>query len=1849
MANVQNKIPESLQEFLSFLPILCNNNYNEVFDYYVWKTLNLCLIKNNENIDWVSIIQNFEAICANIDTYSDLLYDDTWKKTFLNDNIENNHKGTMCRRLSYPIETVYYCFTCMTNPLYEICEFCFDPQHHKDHDYLSKIVTRDEGRVCHCGNSSVFKNPQNAFLCKNTSNNSNKCNTEDNSNQEENVMDNSQTLSTQPTINTILDYIITTMIEINEVYKLLSASEKQNNKGNESITNEENLLVPYMIPINSNSIFQSTNVSQFSLNKNIREKWVLQIHVDNLTVHPREISANIVEILNKPIEYAISVVQKLETTNIPVTLLESDDISQLQDVRIKFAKCNIKTFIIGMHLIYKHHLAEILLEWLYTMSKNQNDPSSFLCPLRLSLLDKWRIHDLHSSLGMPALQKINLFGKCILQKDSIKKIWYKTWDFSKPNNKTYHFIMKNYNSSLIEGITEGASTITYEVQGSRFQHLLTDTLERLSLIHFHQLLNILVSVFSITDEFRSYLVAQYFDIYLNLLYQSVNTSTDRHMLIMALLSQYTFQDPEYANLAINNDFVERTLRFTFVLMNLSSSNIEGNNCIISLEKDFKLPTTGIQNKKTIISLKELCILLSTNTIPIELLSNSSLLNCIFSAFCQFNNILPLKREVNNHVEYENFEFSSFYFFFSSILIMTDSYIRSLALVFDKNFRINMIKKLINMAIKEEFKCLRDCGYIRVRQLEVNEEHRSSIFEHEILTVREKLCSHVSDIINFQVGVNSQSLLNPMSYFFKFVLQWATSGRYEPLPLELKNQINIKEFIQDPTLLQCILEPALSTLVLLGQIEVGFWVRNGVSISHQAKMYTKYSMREFTYVSDIFNVQLCMCNINPSDFLVTYFVRWGLRNWCKGIPMGDYPDESTTIKIVNEALILLIRLLTEMKYLIVTSSVDSFEKTLKAEIIHSVSLKQVTYEHIVNSIPEHIVKHAAFDSYLKKYTHFHKPVNSDETGSFTLKEEYKSDLDPYYYGLTPNRRYEIETEVRHEMMKLNNIGFDDTFVPTKKFVDKLQASPYSELFSITSVDCFGMFLKHTLDYIKKFKCDILLPRTIHLTYIAVVNNIHEFTKIFWHEYEVVDTEFYHYHSIGSLLYSFLSIEEFSTVHGEIKQIFYYLKENAPHVDIDSYLMEQAESYNKDTLWSSCTSQKLKDADFSKKKEKARLRKEKILRKLAHQQKKFLEKNKSVSLEEVISVENTSISQHFLHIQCSDDMSWKFPDDFCIFCKTRKENTSFVYFSYEEVGICDHVMDFVNVKRKTLGPIEEKPVVRVCGHGSHIACLGKHLKSIRLAQTQTTKNVPDSFGYGLLYCPVCNSLSNSFVPKIKEYRLKSTKEFLSQHFTTQNIFQDKKSGLSSSGEECIFILQNLMNPSSTEKLDIFKAVNQLLINTTSNIELYLRYDIAEFNSSFLKDNIPSQCLLALRLLSELKTETYTLQTRNNMIKETTLFFEDQNWYEGILLHFNEDLLLYVSQLLEMRNKLKKDDKHWLLKILKMKLFQNLVSLCCNLIQTDCNINAEEFIVSLPKHPPIDTDYQMKHFDPELLISIIRRILSDVCKNTCLLRCPLDKIAPFIYKWLYQSMVVFLRRSYLLYLGKYPIADEHTKTSVKYKGYITTELEFYLQQFDLEKVQNFNTLLQMVMGDLEKQDNIRNSLSRYYSESTISTMLGNMKFNSSEPIQLINLPYNLSELCLELEKMDVLKVIYSDPAMCLFCGKVVSLQHQSALHKFLIGECTNHTRNECSYTSIYGIFLLIRSNTLYLSYGNRGTFYETPYRNAFGESDIELKYGSPVFLDKKKYTELVKNVLLRNLIPHIIYRKTDGNLDFGGWETL
>lgn len=79
------------------------------------------------------------------------------------------------------------------------------------------------------------------------------------------------------------------------------------------------------------------------------------------------------------------------------------------------------------------------------------------------------------------------------------------------------------------------------------------------------------------------------------------------------------------------------------------------------------------------------------------------------------------------------------------------------------------------------------------------------------------------------------------------------------------------------------------------------------------------------------------------------------------------------------------------------------------------------------------------------------------------------------------------------------------------------------------------------------------------------------------------------------------------------------------------------------------------------------------------------------------------------------------------------------------------------------------------------------------------------------------------------------------------------------------------------------------------------------------------------------------------------------------------------------------------------------------------------------------------------------------------------------------------------------------------------------------------------------------------------------------------------------------------------------------------------------------MIRSNAVYLSYGERGTFYSAPYLHKHGEPDEDFKYNTPVFLDKKRYEYLCNGIILDNMIPHLVLRLTDGNSDLGGWETM
>lgn len=1871
MSSDQCKI-YSLRDFLIHLPKLVPHEYDDVVRYIVWKVLRLSLEadqdrgqaqdgRNNPQIDWDSIVSVFTSENWGRGVYKDILRDVSWKEKVQPPLSETcgDHRvpaGCMCGRLCYPLETVYYCFTCTMNPLYEICEYCFDRAEHLGHVYTAKLVVRPEGRVCHWGDTSIFKGTGQSGSCE-----ADAVGTSASATPAPVVTNSNTKTCMSNTFNTILDYLIDVTIYF-----------KDRNEAPLSVVNfkkpvrkpDDNILFKIALEDSGGSVPEETDLENGIGNN---RKWAVQIDEEDCNIHCKDLASKIARIFNKPAEFAISLTKMLEDGHPSVILAKSPDISKIQKISTILQQEGIHSHVRNMEDVFKRELINDVVEWLYIVSTEETVDLRRRKALRLSMLDAWqsglRSAKFTPNFLSPYVAKLNLLGGFLVsyeQHDTFP--WFKPWNFTNINDPKITDVMSNYDKRLADTNVMNTISRFHPLHGSRFQYILAESTQFLSRFSRYRMLKVLSSLFTITDDAKNCLAAQYFDIYLSVLYSTVaSDSTGFKVSLMSIFSQYTFQHPDTANLAIRNCFVQRALKFAFTLMAFTSDDLLAY-LPIPLSHDCKLPNETIRNRRTIMCFKDICILMSTNTIPLELLQNNDILSLIVESFGAFNNILRLKRETAEHVEFESFDFSSYYFYFSSVLVMVDGFIRSISIIDDKETRKDIVVKLIKMTMKKELQLL-----AQFRKSVSSTFLWSSFASNEdkpalLPIIKEKICGHVANIINFQVGVDTQNFFNPMSYLFKFVLQWSQCGRYAPAPHDMVNYLDFNEIFQDKQDSLFVCESALSTLVLLGQINVGFWVRNGSPITHQARMYTKYSMREFTYMSDLFNVQFSMSHADPDEFMVTYIARWGLKHWSNGVPVGDYPQRETTVSIVYECILLLVQLLTEIKSLTLVSSVDGFEKTLKAEIVHALCFRSCTYSQIMECIPEHITKHAAFDLYLEKFTNFTPPSGLTDHGQYSLKKQYIADIEPYYVALSSSKRYEVEKKIRVSMASKKHINYDDTFVPAKDVIGLLKQTPYSRLYAISSVDTFGLFLKSTLELINKFNHDSLLPVVVHLIHQCVVNNLNDFMKIFWHEFASVDTEFYYYNSIGSILYGLLLKECFTQVHGKIREVFRYLAKTAAHVDIKSYLQEQTESFNETILWSSSEMKATKDGKFEKKKRLARSRKEKMLRELAKQQLQFIENN-SLAIEKEYMRESSPES-----LETSKTLGWEFPGETCVFCKMTHEEDAFIFFSYQENNICDHGINFDNklshiklfsqaaensnlcdeeMERMKFSCVEsrvdstrEGAVLRTCGHGAHISCLGNHMKTIRAAHNQTTKNVPVAYGFGLMYCPLCNGLCNSFLPQLTKGISRSASDFFKVEASC--ISEDTRSLLLSASIKAARIFQDLVKEKSEKNKDHFNALDTLFVNTISNTELATRTGSGSF-----AEVISSPRLLTLRLLNELILFLHHHIRQDNM----SMRFE-YSWQQFLLRRIDTDFLLVANQAIKSVNQCESGSSNCVAGLsnlskvknaVKGRIIQDMLILAKEMLQVEFYNDCPE-VWKMVKQPISDFPYDTTRLEVEvdLIVKMFTRVVSffspeveSYMNGICHLRFQ-------IHGLLTNSLGIFLRRFSIMFYAQYAVGTE-LEPFIKSPSSIDILLLYLklprlseiLQEFDVEQSLK---AFEATMG-----------FPAVPPMSRICPRLKAMKFSSPLPVQLVKLPHSLSHFFLSEKDNLMHKVLKDDIAFCLFCGKQCNLRKSVSLHGYALGVCTNHVRNECSISSTYGMFLMIRSNSIYLSYGERGTFYSAPYLDKHGEPDVDFKYNTPVFLDEKRYEHLCNGVMLDNMIPHIVLRLTDGNSDLGGWETM
>ncbi|SMN21897.1 similar to Saccharomyces cerevisiae YLR024C UBR2 Cytoplasmic ubiquitin-protein ligase (E3) [Maudiozyma saulgeensis] len=1875
------KEPESLRDFLTHLPTYADNDYNEIVSYIVWKAVKICLTTDNDKIDWRTIVNLLESQISSDNSYKDVLEGKNWKDLHRHDNIDNFHNGTMCNRQCLPAEIVYYCFTCTINPLYGICDACFDPDEHIDHEYSASVITRSEGRLCHCGNESIFHDPESAYKCKNKLNN-NRNNKLSFANNDffDPIM--------HAAFNDIIDYIIDVILSTNELkntsftgYSHISTrnhNPKDNNNANNDNDNSASNDPEEVHSSNKDSIFneiliettESRNMvyESYASNMNINEIWTIQLNNEDNQVHIMDLASKISKVLNKPIEYGVSICKKLLEYNSPVVLAQTSDYDKIKEIYEMFRDENIVVHIRRLHDVFKVNLMEDLVHFLYNLCTDMNSPYEMKYTLRSCMMDSWKPKIEHAELeyNQPLKTKINLFGGFLSPgqfsytsstspvsspDEKISKKWFNPWNFEDCGDDHLAQILQNYDRDLSTVVAELSHSNICLFRGSRFQYLVAECFENLSRVASLRMTKVFCTLFSLTDNARRYITAQYLDVYLNVVYKAVSSDpVGIKLAFMSLMSQYTFQDPFLSNLAIQSGFIERTLKFAFTLLAFNSEDLV-TFLPISIYNKFKLPSETIKNRKTIICLKDLCTLVSANTIPRELLESTSIFNCMLDAILQFSNILPVRREISEHVEFENFDFSTYYFFFSSLLIMIDGYLRCISMISDKEFRYTIIKRFMKVTISNGFELLSTSRRLVDHPVAFEEGHIP-----KLSAVKEKVCNHMTDVVRFQVGIDSQSFLNPTSYLFKFILQWSQCGRYEAVPKSVTSYVDFHKFFDDEVQALYLSEASLSTLVLIGQINVGFWVRNGTPIMHQKRMYTKFNMRELTYMSDVFNVQFSMCMANADDFMVTFLTRWGLKSWSNGTPMGDYPDDETTMAVVNECLLLLIQLFTEIKSLIVLSSIDNFERTLESEIIHAVAFNRCTYAQIMDTIPEHITRHSTFDNYLEKYAEFTPASGGAECGTFHLKDEYIKDLDPYYLGVSSSKRYEIEKSVRNYMKIKEKKDFVDTYVPVKEVHDILKDTPYYNLYAISSVDTFGIFLKSTLEHIKKCRYENLLPRVVHLIHLCVVNNLNDFMKVFWHEYEIIDTEFYHFHSIGSILYSLLLDDIFSNVHGKIREIFRVLSNKAPHVDVNGYLLEQTPSFNPEILKSSKGSRTSKEEEHLRKKKLAQARRDKILRKFSKQQMKFIEKNitANTSLSKMSSIKhpsdysNTSVSLP----------GWEYPDDSCVFCKIEKNDDPFVYFSYQENNICDfgidfsipkHVTDMLQWEQKSYSEdentlkmkyIQQAPVLRICGHGSHINCLGNHMKSAATVHTQTTKNVPNSYGFGLIYCPVCNSLMNSFLPKIVKFNNKSRESFwkkINQSFDVTNMPPE----LMLTCTKACDIFGELVGHDTTKKTftSTYDIISNLLVNSIANFELRLRKNlISGTDDKQILSNLPNQCLVTFRLLSDLLTFT---NNRINGAHSPADIMKMGRLKNGDA--YNN--VLSISNTIFFPNQSPLNSIEQILDLVYTKMEEDIILFCRGMLMVNFYESMDDMEIPWNK-VTFDARNENELENYKVATRVLEQYLKFFNYTVPNIGLDINKVSKCFYHLLQGTTAVFLRRLILLFHVHFSVDDEKIKIENK-----LGDFENAINYLTRDKIKNFGELLSNFLNNY-----LSSAIQNYDNTSEeerikIFTKLEKKHFPAISCGHLISLPYNLSTFYtnVEYEVNKIERILGGESVLCLLCGSTMYIQKPVPLHGYKIGECTNHLLNECESDSNYGLFLMMRTNMIYIAYGDRGTFYHSPYINKYGDAGEGLKYGTPVFLDNEKYEYLTNEIFLGNMIPHIVFRATDGNSDQGGWETL
>lgn len=531
---------------------------------------------------------------------------------------------------------------------------------------------------------------------------------------------------------------------------------------------------------------------------------------------------------------------------------------------------------------------------------------------------------------------------------------------------------------------------------------------------------------------------------------------------------------------------------------------------------------------------------------------------------------------------------------------------------------------------------------------------------------------------FAVLSEAMSFHHPMHYLLSWLIENAKSMSRSEMrallhftPEDLKDPYNASRGPRAPQaltsdeLLSSIFDHPLRLCVWLSQMKANMWVRNGITLRHQAHTYRSVSVRDISYQRDLFMLQagLLLCgsdNEKPGErFLAQMIDRFDIVKWVK----GDYAaveglEDSQRIDMLEDFLHLLVIALCERGNLAVPpQGEDQFDKILQHDIAHALCFKPLSFSDLNTRVTEKIADSDSFQRVLEDMTIFRAPEGMSDTGTFELKPEFIEIVDPYYAHYSRNHREEAENvHKKHMARKTGKSPEDIVFEPC---LQSLKGSLFEDLPSVTKTRLFASLIAAALQYalsakevapkLQATRVETFLHMVLHLSLVAVIEDdgadddgFVSHAASMSHQVKPGSNQ-----TIVSMLISISEVADYQACQPSIKHILHKMQVKQPERLSTAMgpLNAQLDRSNNDSPAS------LSAEGKEKKKQDALARQARVMAQMKQQQNSFLA-NQGLSGyddEDFEEIENEMGFEQEPESMTEQRKVWDFPSGTCILCQ------------------------------------------------------------------------------------------------------------------------------------------------------------------------------------------------------------------------------------------------------------------------------------------------------------------------------------------------------------------------------------------------------------------------------------------------------------------------------------------------------------------------------------------------------------------------------------------------------------------------